>query len=124
MYSAPDKPARTDTVARGQRVETLACEYLQQQGLQILQRNYHTRYGELDIIAQSTATLVFVEVRYRRQTNFGSGAETVTAHKQHKLQLAAQHYLQQTGNTEQDCRFDVLSGTGEPVVFDWITNAF
>ena len=77
---------------------------------------------------QNGETLVFVEVRYRKDTELGSPLETVTASKQRKLTRAAQFYLQQHfGNRWPPCRFDVVGISGEladsPTI-DWIANAF
>ena len=79
---------------KGQAYETKACLYLQQRGLTLLQRNYRSRHGEIDLIMQEADSLVFVEVRYRRSNRFGSGAESVSYHKQARLIATAAHYLQ------------------------------
>ncbi|MCW8901366.1 MAG: YraN family protein, partial [Gammaproteobacteria bacterium] len=97
-----------------------------------LKRNYHCRFGEIDLIMQDGDSLVFVEVRYRRNNHFGSGAETVTASKQSKLVKTASAYLQQHAKLNQyPARFDVVSITGaveksniHNIEFDWIKNAF
>ncbi|WP_300427479.1 YraN family protein [uncultured Thalassolituus sp.] len=120
-FSSSDNAPR----ARGEAVEKQAEKWLKRQGLKAITRNYLIRGGEIDLIMQHGKVLVFVEVRYRRSTEHGSGAETITAAKQRKLRRAAQHYLiTNFGNHEPDCRFDVLSGSGEPVAFEWIQNAF
>ena len=113
-----------DRRARGQQIEQLAAAYLQQQGLLIKQSNYHTRQGEIDLIAAEPGVIVFVEVRYRKHSAYGTGAESVTAAKQQKLRLAAMKYLQQHQLDNADCRFDVISASGDPVQFEWIRNAF
>jgi len=111
--------------ARGEAIEKVAEKYLRRQGLRPVTRNYQIRGGEIDLIMYDKDVLVFVEVRYRRSDTHGSGAETVTYAKQQKLRRAARHYLvSQFGNAEPFCRFDVISGSGEPVRFDWIKNAF
>ena len=78
---------------------------------------------------QDSNSLVFVEVRYRRSNNFGSGAETVTASKQSKLIKTASVYLQQHAKmSHYPARFDVvsISGSAKPgnLEFNWIENAF
>jgi len=114
-----------DTQTRGKQAEDHACRYLQARGLQLLQRNYRSKRGEIDLILQDTDSLVFVEVRYRRQHGFGSAAESVDAHKQSKLVACARHFLQvHTGVANQPCRFDVVSVTGTLNTIDWIQNAF
>ena len=75
--------------------EDLACNYLSKQGLILVSRNYYCRLGEIDIIMRDKNYLVFVEVRYRNNSLFGCGAESVTLSKQTKLIKTAQFYLQQ-----------------------------
>lgn len=119
QFYRPAKPALA-----GPEAETLACAWLQRQGLLLLERNFRCRRGEIDLIMQDGEQLVFVEVRYRRNSRFGSPAETVTGSKQARLIRAAGHYLQRLDNTGP-CRFDVLALSGprgEQV--DWIRDAF
>lgn len=107
----------------GQQAEALAAAHLQQQGLKLLSTNYRCRFGEIDLIMRDGKTLVFVEVRMRSNPHFGTAADSITARKQRKLLLTAQHYLQQHG--EQPCRFDavVMSGIMDQRI-DWLKNAF
>lgn len=114
-----------DTLARGKDAENRACRYLQAQGLQLLHRNYRSKGGEIDLILQDTDSLVFVEVRYRRQTGFGSAAESVDWRKQSRLIACARHFLQAHPDTaRQPCRFDVISVSGPSYDIGWIRNAF
>jgi len=114
-----------DTQTRGKQAEDRACRYLQARGLQLLQRNYHSKRGEIDLILQDTDSLVFVEVRYRRHSGYGSAAESVDTHKQSKLVACARHFLQaHAGAANQPCRFDVVSVNGNSNAIDWIQNAF
>ena len=113
------------TLTRGRDAEDRACSYLQEHGLTLLHRNYRSKRGEIDLILQDTDSLVFVEVRYRRQSGFGSAAETVDQRKQAKLIACARHFLQALPNTaRQPCRFDVLSINGPATRIEWIRNAF
>lgn len=103
----------------------LAEEFLQRQGLILCCRNFHTRYGEIDRIFRDGDTLVFVEVRYRRRSHYGSAAESVNLRKQQRLRLAAEAYLQSLSVALlPDCRFDVVALDGEPMIPDWYQNAF
>ena len=77
----------------GQQKESQACAYLQEQGLILVDKNFHTRYGEIDLIMRERDTWVCVEVKYRRVSQFGTAMETVTAGKLKKLQLAFEQYL-------------------------------
>jgi putative endonuclease len=120
------------TREQGQYTESLACQYLEGKGLKLLERNFHSRFGEIDLIMKHDDSLVFVEVRYRRNTDFGSGAESITASKQSKLIKTASAYLQQHAKLgKYPARFDVVSITGlietsniDNINFDWIENAF
>ncbi|MGB5260959.1 MAG: YraN family protein [Gammaproteobacteria bacterium] len=113
------------SVDRGRTAEELACRYLLQRGLVLLDRNYHCRRGEIDLILRDTDTLVFVEVRYRRQGRFGSAAESVDWHKQKRLTACARHYLQaRLPAARKDCRFDVVAIDGPDQTIAWIRNAF
>ncbi len=94
---------------RGANAETLACRYLSEQGVKIVERNYRTQRGEIDIIARDEGTLVFVEVRLRSNPGFGGAAQSIDARKQARLISAAQHYLLKKGLTDaQPCRFDAI----------------
>jgi len=115
----------TSRVAQGTAAEGLACRYLEARGLILVARNYRCRVGELDLIMRDGEQLVFVEVRSRRHSRFGTPAESVTRTKQQRLLRAAAHYLQHE-RLDLPCRFDVvaiLQADGEPRV-EWIRDAF
>lgn len=102
----------------------MAESYLRQKGLKLLQRNFNCRMGEIDLIMQDGEVCVFVEVRYRKNSHFGSASETVDYKKQKKLLNAATLYLQQNATYNSlPCRFDVIAISGEGKI-DWIENAF
>ncbi len=111
---------------KGTEVETAVCRYLQQQGLKLLTRNYHSRGGEIDLIMQDNNVLVFVEVRFRKSTAFGTAAETVNRTKQSKLIHTAEQYLQRHRVVHDSCRFDVVgvSPADSGYRMQWIQNAF
>src|SRR4051812_21291586 len=89
----------------GDRGERVAARHLRRQGLGIILRGYRTPLGEIDLIARDGPTLVFVEVKARRQ---GEPAEAVTPEKQRRLTLAALEFLKRHGLLEQPSRFDVV----------------
>lgn len=93
---------------RGKRGEDLAAEYLESQGYEIVARRFSCRMGEIDIIARTENTMVFVEVKSRSGGVYGRPAEAVTASKRRKIMLAAQLYLQQHALDDVNLRFDVL----------------
>lgn len=108
---------------RGRDGEDRAAAHLQQAGLTLLERNVRFRGGELDLVMQEQQSLVFVEVRVRNNSRYGSGAESVTWRKQQRLVLAAQLYLQQhPEHQRRACRFDVVSISGNEL--QWLKNAF
>ena len=113
----------TDSLS-GNDAESLACARLEQAGLRLLCRNYRCSRGEIDLVMDDDGTVVFVEVRYRRSSAFGSAAESVDQRKQSRLLAAAQHYLLHNQN-EAPCRFDVvaINGLANPEM-DWLRDAF
>lgn len=114
-------------LSRGGWAEDHARRFLQQNGLLLLKQNYRCRRGEIDLIMRDQRTIVFVEVRYRRRDDFGSGAESVDKHKQRKLIAAAQYFLgRHAALLSAPCRFDVVdvSGLGSAPLLSWIPNAF
>jgi len=107
----------------GARAEELCVELLREAGLRILARNWRCRHGEIDLIAEEGRTLVFAEVRYRRQARFGGAAESITHAKRARLVAAAGLYL--AGRPQADCRFDVLLLDAlERGRIRWIRDAF
>lgn len=114
--------ARPDTRAIGAAKERLAEAFLIARGLRLVARNQHSRFGEIDLVMREETVLVFVEVRYRRSTRFGTPAATVDARKQQRLILAARHYLH-THPTQLACRFDVVA-IGAQDDIQWIRQAF
>jgi putative endonuclease len=82
--------------------------YLIQNGYTLVERNYRTRRGEIDLIVRKDDTLVFVEVKLRRGTGFGGPLEAVTPRKQHTLRSVAEHYLYTRSAHYDTLRFDVI----------------
>ncbi|TCK19063.1 putative endonuclease [Thiogranum longum] len=110
----------------GDQAEVLACNFLQGHGLTLITRNFHCRGGEIDLVMRDRGVLVFVEVRYRRQTRFGRAAETVVRSKQVRIIRCAQYYMHCRHAWNDAARFDVVSIEGEadhPAI-DWLRDAF
>lgn len=103
----------------GQEGERQALDYLQKQGLILIEQNYRRPFGEIDLIMREHATLVFVEVRSRAKGRFGGAAASITPAKQRRLVLAAQSYLQAYAHPPA-CRFDVVAIDAGKVT--WLTN--
>ena len=93
----------------GRRGEERAAEYLRRRGYLILERNYQTREGEIDIVAQQGDVLVFVEVKTARSLSFGHPQGWVSCRKRAHLVRAALAYMAEIGDLETNCRFDVIA---------------
>jgi putative endonuclease len=108
----------------GPAAEKIAVEFLQRNGLQLVESNFRSRFGEIDLILKDGAELVFAEVRLRSNSRFGGAAASITPEKQARIIRTAHFYLQQTrGNVA--CRFDaVLLDSLDAKRIEWIRNAF
>ncbi|MDO8954273.1 MAG: YraN family protein [Gammaproteobacteria bacterium] len=104
----------------GNKKEIIALQFLHKNGLKLLTRNFHSRFGEIDLIMEDGETIVFVEVRYRRSARFGTSAESIDYHKQQRLIKTAQFYLLRYPHNKA-CRFDVIAIDQS---LQWIRNAF
>ena len=104
-------------------VVTFAAAYVEQRGLTIVARNFHCRFGEIDLIAKEGKTLVFIEVRMRSNDAFGGAAASITAGKREKLLHTARHYLSDF-TVAPACRFDAVLINGRDNTIEWIKNAF
>ena len=124
VLQTPDKAWRR---RKGGCFEQIALTWLQQQGLQLVQRNYRCKLGEIDLVMRERELLVFVEVRFRGAGSHVPACETVDFRKQRKLVRAAGHFLLCNRQlAELPCRFDVLGiseDQGCPRC-EWIRNAF
>ena len=96
----------------GGRAEDRALTHLEQAGLTLLERNFRCRSGEIDLIMRDGATLVFVEVRMRRQSRFGTAAESIDTRKLRKIRSAADFWLRCAWNGTSKTRIDVVTLDG------------
>ncbi|WP_047238723.1 YraN family protein [Chromobacterium subtsugae] len=106
----------------GREAEDRALALLQAQGLKLVARNWHCRGGEIDLIMREGACLVFIEVRHRGGSRFGSAADSITQAKQRKLLLAAEVYLA-SHKIDAPCRFDAVVSVGGAKP-QWLKNIF
>ncbi len=108
------------TLQLGRHGERIAAAYLTQAGLQLVDRNWRCRDGELDIVAREGPALVFCEVKTRRGTGFGHPVEAVTGAKQRRLRTLAHRWLTAHDEHAPDLRFDVVGvlvrPSGPPLV--------
>lgn len=107
----------------GSQYENRAAEFLEKQGYAILERNYQSRAGEIDLIARDGDCLAFVEVKYRRDKRRGQALEAVNFQKQRRISRAALLYRAQNRISEETpCRFDAVGIDGEQITL--VKNAF
>jgi putative endonuclease len=107
---------------KGLSYENKARRFLNRQGLIFIDRNYHCRMGEIDLIMEDADTIVFIEVRYRKSELFGGAMASVTPKKQQRVIKAAQHYLNEKKIWHRNVRFDVIAFSQNSM--DWLRNAF
>ncbi|MDD5409785.1 MAG: YraN family protein [Candidatus Omnitrophica bacterium] len=93
----------------GKQAESAAVKFLQGQGYKLIRRNYKTKFGEIDIIAEDKGVICFVEVKARHTRLFGEPAEAVSTAKQRQISKAAICYLKENNLLERQARFDVTS---------------
>jgi len=114
--------------SKGKASEGFAQQYLTQQGLLFIDKNFHCRKGEIDLIMKDGDTLVFIEVKYRKNNNFGGAISAVSQSKQQKIKHCVAFFLHKANLNEYNtpCRFDVIALEGDinqPQV-TWLKNAF
>ncbi|UCE51582.1 MAG: YraN family protein [Desulfobacterales bacterium] len=110
----------------GEKGESIAVRYLKKKGYKILEKNYRTKLGEIDIIAKDKDTIVFVEVKSRRSWQFGNPKGAVTPAKQRKISKVALYYLKTNDRSNAKARFDVvtITATRDKSKIEIIKNAF
>lgn len=111
----------------GEQMESIALHYLQKQGLRLLERNFQCYSGEIDLIMRDKVQVIFVEVRHRANSAYGSALESITPAKIHKLNKAAMFYLQRKKWLYTvSSRFDVvtLDGPATTPIIKWHKNVW
>lgn len=106
----------------GADYERSACEYLSEQGYQILEHNFYCKAGEIDIVARHEGYLVFVEVKYRKDASKGYPLEAISMQKQKTISRCALFYMKRYGLENEAVRFDVVGIMGKQMQV--IKNAF
>ena len=125
--TAASRSTKASTGERGAEGERQAEAFLAAHGLSTIARNVRYRFGEIDLLMRDGDALVFVEVRYRADSGFGDGADSVDRRKQRRLAKAAAAWLAANPRWQRSaCRFDVVALDGDPQDpgIDWIRNAF
>ena len=110
----------------GKKSESIATVHLKKHGYKILEQNYRTKLGEIDIIAKDKDTLVFVEVKARKSNRFGNPKWAVTPRKQKKISMVALLYMKSTKQSNVKARFDVvaISSAKDKPNIEIVKNAF
>lgn len=111
----------------GRAAEDIAAAWLQRRGLRLLTRNFRCKAGEIDLILEDGAHLVFAEVRYRSSRAFGGAAASIDSKKRHRIITAARYYLmgRPQNKPEQACRFDVIVlDRLDAAAVEWLPDAF
>ena len=111
------------TTGTGAKIEKFVLNFLIKKGLKKVTANYRCKLGEIDLIMLEGKTLVFVEVRFRKQDTFGGGAASVTLAKQRKLAQTASLYVQRY-HVQSACRFDVVDVSSHEFTRDANKSAF
>ena len=107
----------------GKEKEELAADFLTSQGVKILEKNFSCKMGEIDLIGVHNGYLVFVEVKYRKDTRYGYPQESVSNNKRRKIVLVSGYYRMINHYSDNvPIRFDVVSILGEKI--HWDKNAF
>lgn len=114
---------------KGAMAERLALRHMKKQGLKRVDSNFAAPCGELDLIMLDANSLVFVEVRFRSKSRFGSAIESITSNKQKKVRKTAQLFLQyHPQHNHRQCRFDVVTVTYDDTskhnCLEWVKGAF
>ena len=109
--------------SKGVVAEKKALAYLQNQGLILLHQNYYCRFGEIDLIMSDQDTLIFIEVRYRKNGDYGGALASINRTKQRKIIKTASHYLAQL-TSEPYCRFDAIALDESDAAPLWVQDAF
>lgn len=122
-----DKPEEMNHLSLGRHGEEIACRHLRRHGYRIITRNYRSRLGEIDIIAEEQGALVFVEVKTRLGSGFCDPLEAVSQTKCRQISKVALEYVEKEGKQNHVCRFDVVGVTlkqGSPPRIETVRDAF
>jgi len=114
------------SILKGESGEAFALRFLLEQGLELITRNYRCPVGEIDLIMydRQVDTLVFVEVKLRKNAHFGHALETITRTKQQKIIRAIGHFLNRSSDyQDMPCRIDAIALNSTTATPCWVTNA-
>ncbi len=108
--------------------ENIAANFLKNNGINIIKRNYFTKYGEIDLIGFENETIIFTEVKFRNNNSFGSPIEAITKNKYNRYKNAADQFLQDNNLNYNDIRFDIIciykNKYGNEYKIEWLKNQY
>ncbi|MGL5796874.1 MAG: YraN family protein [Cetobacterium sp.] len=107
---------------KGKEYEEKAKQYLESLDIKILSMNYEGSFGEIDIIGYDKNTLVFFEVKYRKNNLFGAPQEAIDRRKMNKIYITAKEFIRKNRLDDEKIRFDAVTFLGEEV--EWLKNIF
>ena len=105
---------------KGSIYEERAAEFLEKNSYEILEKNYHGKHGEIDLIALKDGQIIFIEVKYRETSEYGYGVEAVDKRKAVRIYKTAEEYLIKNHMEDHNIRFDCISYLGENQ--EWLKN--
>lgn len=105
---------------KGSIYEERAAEFLEKNSYEILEKNYHGKHGEIDLIALRDGQIIFIEVKYRETAKYGYGVEAVDKRKAVRIYKTAEEYLIKNHMEDHNIRFDCISYLGENQ--EWLKN--
>lgn len=105
---------------KGSIYEERAAEFLEKNSYEILEKNYHGKHGEIDLIALKDGQIIFIEVKYRETSKYGYGVEAVDKRKAVRIYKTAEEYLIKNHMEDYNIRFDCISYLGENQ--EWLKN--
>jgi putative endonuclease len=111
---------------KGKFGEEFARKFLAGKGIEIIKENYFTKFGEIDLIGIEKKTIIFIEVKFRKNKKFGLPYESINNRKIEKIKTTAEIFLSENDYGDFDCRFDVVSINQEDGNFeiDWLKNQY
>ena len=118
------KPDLNDKKSRGDFGEEMACKYIKKNGYKLLEKNFRTKFGEVDLIGIDDDTICFIEVKARSSSDYGNPEEFVTKRKQKRLWKTASIYINKKTHELENYRFDVISVDLENEEIQIFKNAF
>lgn len=119
VFAGKDLPRKNATITNkqtGDEAETAAARWLEARGYTVIERNWRTKFCEIDIIAQKSNTLYFIEVKHRKQAGQGGGIAAITPTKLRQMRFAAEIYLHKNRMSDKQALLAVVTTTGKPIV--------